>query len=171
MALYQVGMLCIKTRGRDAGRNCVIVDLIDRHHVLVTGPKKLTGVRRRKVNVKHLDPSGVLLKLEKGASDVHVEKALQTYEKAQVKQPEIKVEKVEPEIPKPEVPVKEELPKPKPAAKEKKVKPKPTAKDKKLKPKPKAKEKKVKAKPTTKGKKPKPKAATKEKKPKTSKAK
>ena len=150
MALYKVGMLCVKTRGRDAGRNCVIVDLIDRHHVLVTGPKKVTGVRRRKVNVKHLDPSGVLIKLEKGASDGIVEKALQAFEKTQESKPEVELERVKIETPKPEVTDKAEKPKAKPVVKDKKPKAKPATKDKKPKSKPATKGKKTKDKPKSK---------------------
>ena len=40
--------------GRDKGRQCVIIDVIDKSYVLVTGPKELTGIKRRRANLKHL---------------------------------------------------------------------------------------------------------------------
>jgi LSU ribosomal protein L14E len=73
----EVGRLCYKVRGHEAGRKCVIVDIIDENMVLVTGPKQLTGVRRRRVNVKHIAPLDRAISISKGASDEEVLKALQ----------------------------------------------------------------------------------------------
>ena len=55
MSLYTIGSICIKLKGRDAQNRCVIVDTISKDRVLVTGPKKLTGVRRRPVSITHLE--------------------------------------------------------------------------------------------------------------------
>lgn len=77
MALISVGRICVKTKGRDAGRRCVVVSIIDDNFVLVTGPKKLTGVRRRKVNIKHLFPLPKYIRLPKDASDEVVLSALE----------------------------------------------------------------------------------------------
>jgi large subunit ribosomal protein L14e len=71
-----IGRICVKTRGRDSGRKCVIVSVLDDNHVLVTGPKNLTGVRRRKVNVLHLRPLDRVLKIRRNASDEVVLSAL-----------------------------------------------------------------------------------------------
>lgn len=76
MGLYNVGDICVKISGREAGRKCVIVDLIDKNYVLITGPKHITGVRRRRSNVDHLEPTGKNIQINKGASDADVEKAL-----------------------------------------------------------------------------------------------
>jgi len=73
----EVGRLCYKVRGHEAGRKCVIVDIIDENMVLVTGPKQLTGVRRRRVNIKHIAPLDRAISISKGASDEEVLKALQ----------------------------------------------------------------------------------------------
>jgi large subunit ribosomal protein L14e len=62
----------MKTQGRDAGRRCVIVDLIDKNFALVTGPKQVTGVRRRRVNVNHLVPLDEKIVIEKGATDEQI---------------------------------------------------------------------------------------------------
>ncbi|ESQ20987.1 MAG: Ribosomal protein L14E/L6E/L27E [uncultured Acidilobus sp. CIS] len=77
MPAIEVGRLCYKVRGHEAGRKCVIVDIIDENMVLVTGPKQLTGVRRRRVNVKHIAPLDRAISISKGASDEEVLKALQ----------------------------------------------------------------------------------------------
>jgi LSU ribosomal protein L14E len=70
--LVTLGRVCVKIRGRDAGRKCVIVNIIDKNYVVVTGPKSLTGVRRRKVNVDHLIFLPHVLKISKNASDSEV---------------------------------------------------------------------------------------------------
>ena len=77
MPAIEVGRICIKTRGREAGRRCVIVDIIDRNFVLVTGPKDITGVRRRRVNMSHLKPTEEKIEISRGASDDEVRAALQ----------------------------------------------------------------------------------------------
>lgn len=75
--IFEVGRICVKTLGREAGRKCVVVDIIDDKYVLVTGPKSLTGVKRRRANVKHLEPLPQKLIIEKGASDEAVLAALE----------------------------------------------------------------------------------------------
>jgi len=74
----EVGKVCVKTSGREAGRCCVIIDIVDRSFVLVTGPKAMTGIKRRKVNVKHLEITDEKVKISRGASDDEVMKALET---------------------------------------------------------------------------------------------
>lgn len=48
MPAIEVGRICVKLFGREAGRKCVVVDIIDKNFVLITGPKKLTGIKRRR---------------------------------------------------------------------------------------------------------------------------
>jgi len=62
--------------GRETGRKCVVVDVVDKNFVLVTGPKSVTGVRRRRTNVDHLEPTAESVEVKKGAPDDEVEKAL-----------------------------------------------------------------------------------------------
>lgn len=62
--------------GRETGRKCVVVDVVDKNFVLVTGPKSVTGVRRRRTNVDHLEPTPESVEVKKGAPDDEVEKAL-----------------------------------------------------------------------------------------------
>jgi large subunit ribosomal protein L14e len=69
VSAIQVGRICVKRQGREAGQKCVIVDVIDESFVLITGPKAVSGVKRRRVNVKHLQPLDDRLQISKGASD------------------------------------------------------------------------------------------------------
>ncbi len=71
-----VGRICVKTAGRDAGAKGVIVAVNENGYVLVTGPKSLTGLRRRRVNIKHLIPTPKKIIIAEGASDEDVLKAL-----------------------------------------------------------------------------------------------
>lgn len=77
MSIIEVGRICVKTRGREAGKKCVIVDIIDENYVLVTGPKDVNGVKRRRVNILHIEPTDKKININKGASDEDVKRALQ----------------------------------------------------------------------------------------------
>ncbi len=70
--------MCVKTAGRDAGKRCVILDVVDKNYLLVTGPKEVTGIRRRRVNMNHLRPLEEKIAIEKGATDEQVAAALKT---------------------------------------------------------------------------------------------
>ena len=77
MPAIEVGRVCVKLRGREAGKKCIVVDIIDDKFVLVTGPKELTGVKRRRVNINHIEPTDMRIDIEKGASDDEVLKAIE----------------------------------------------------------------------------------------------
>lgn len=77
MPVIKVGSICVKLTGREAGRKCVVVDVIDENFVLVTGPKEITGVRRRRCNVKHLEYTPLSINIPRGASDEDIIKALE----------------------------------------------------------------------------------------------
>ncbi len=72
MSAIDVGRVCVKLVGREAGKRCVIVDVMDRNYVLVTGPKEVTGVKRRRVNVNHLRPLDEKIDIPRNASDEEV---------------------------------------------------------------------------------------------------
>lgn len=72
--VMKVGCVCTKLVGREAGEICAIVDVLDKTYVVVTGP----NVRRRKCNIKHLEPHAVNLQITKEASDEEVAKALKS---------------------------------------------------------------------------------------------
>ena len=62
MSLYEVGRLCVKLAGRDAGKRCVVVEQVDKQYVLVDG-----ATRRRKVNINHLEPLEEMLDVKSGS--------------------------------------------------------------------------------------------------------
>lgn len=76
MASIEVGRICVKLTGRETGKKCVVVDVLDKNFALITGPKTLTGIRRRRTNVDHLEPTQESVELKKSAADDDVEKAL-----------------------------------------------------------------------------------------------
>ena len=76
MASIEVGRICVKLTGRETGKKCVVVDVVDKNFAVITGPKSVTGIRRRRTNVDHLEPTPQNIELKKGATDEEVEKAL-----------------------------------------------------------------------------------------------
>lgn len=72
MSLFEVGRLCVKIAGRDAGRKCVVVENISEGYVVVDG-----DVRRKKVNVKHLEPLSEMVGVKDKASHEDVKKAFE----------------------------------------------------------------------------------------------
>jgi len=52
MPAIEVGRVCIKTAGREAGEKCVVVDIIDEKFVEVVG----LSVKNRRCNIQHLEP-------------------------------------------------------------------------------------------------------------------
>jgi large subunit ribosomal protein L14e len=77
MPAVEVGRVCVKVAGRESGRKCVIVDVMDKSFVLVTGPKKVTGVKRRRVNINHVAPTEDTVQIKRGASDEEVTQMLE----------------------------------------------------------------------------------------------
>jgi len=76
MPAIEIGRICVKVSGREAGRKCVIADIIDKNFVLITGPKKVTGVKRRRVNINHLEPLFERIDIKRGAADEDIIEAL-----------------------------------------------------------------------------------------------
>ena len=72
----EVGRICVKITGREAGRKCVIVDIIDENFAFITGPRKVTGVKRRRVNINHIEPTEAKIDIERGTTDEEVVQAL-----------------------------------------------------------------------------------------------
>lgn len=76
MAL-RAGSICVKTAGREAGKKCVVVDILDKNFVLITGPPILNGVKRRRANIKHLEATGEYIDIPRGADDELILKKLE----------------------------------------------------------------------------------------------
>ena len=70
--MIQIGRVCVKIAGRDAGKKCVIVDILDDNYVLIDGE-----TRRRKCNVFHLEPLNETADVKKNASHNEVTKVFE----------------------------------------------------------------------------------------------
>ena len=83
MPAVEVGRICVKQAGRENGKKCVVIDVMDKSFVLVTGPKKVTGVKRRRVNINHVTPLTEKIEVKRGASDDEVAQVLEAAGKLQ----------------------------------------------------------------------------------------
>jgi len=72
MSVYDIGRVCVKTMGREAGYYCVVCDIIDKNYVLIDGLK----VRRRRVNFNHIEPTEDMIDIKKGADHAAIESAI-----------------------------------------------------------------------------------------------
>jgi large subunit ribosomal protein L14e len=71
--VMDVGRVCVKNAGREAGKKCVIVEVVDKNFVVVAGP----GVKKRRCNITHLEPTVKrVVKIKKGASAKEIEAAV-----------------------------------------------------------------------------------------------
>jgi large subunit ribosomal protein L14e len=83
MPAIEVGRICVKQAGREIGKKCVVIDVMDKSFVLVTGPKKVTGIKRRRVNIVHVMPLQDKVDVKRGASDEEVTSVLESAGKLQ----------------------------------------------------------------------------------------
>jgi large subunit ribosomal protein L14e len=90
MPAIEVGRICLKQIGRENGKQCVIIDVMDKSFVLVTGPKKVSGIKRRRVNINHIMPLQDKVDVKRGASDEEVTQALEAAGKLPAKAPSVK---------------------------------------------------------------------------------
>jgi large subunit ribosomal protein L14e len=90
VAAIDVGRICVKLAGREAGRKCVIADVIDKNFVLITGPKEVSGVRRRRVNMNHIEPIDDKIEVDRGASDEEIIEVLSNSEKLELMKQTVK---------------------------------------------------------------------------------
>ncbi|MFN4133454.1 MAG: 50S ribosomal protein L14e [Candidatus Hadarchaeales archaeon] len=71
--MMEVGRVCVKIAGKEAGKYCVVVERLDDNFVVVSGP----GVKRRRCNIAHLEPTEKIVEISSGASDEEVKLALE----------------------------------------------------------------------------------------------
>ncbi len=69
--MIEVGRVCIKIAGRDAGKRCVVIKEIDKNYVLVDG-----FTRRKKVNIKHLLPLPKVVKVNEKTTKEEIQKLI-----------------------------------------------------------------------------------------------
>ena len=97
MTILEPGRVVMKIAGREAGRYCVVIESQNTSFVLVTGPKTITRIKRRKCNVLHLEPTEYKLDIGSGA-DLEIENAWKNsglIEKLNIKLPKFKETKEE----------------------------------------------------------------------------
>lgn len=76
MTAFEQGRVCFKLAGREGGAYCVVVGKAD-PFVMITGPKSVTKIKRRKCNPAHLEPTEHKLKISANADDAAVASAWQ----------------------------------------------------------------------------------------------
>ncbi|MBS7619425.1 50S ribosomal protein L14e [Candidatus Bathyarchaeota archaeon] len=81
MSAIEIGRVCVKTKGREAGKRCVVVDIIDKNFVIASGPKELTGIKRRRVNINHLEPTEEKINIKRNTTDEEIRELLEKEEK------------------------------------------------------------------------------------------
>ncbi|HII15313.1 MAG TPA: 50S ribosomal protein L14e [Nanoarchaeota archaeon] len=69
--MMDIGRVCMKIAGRDSGNVAIIVDKIDENFVVVNG-----NVRRKRCNIKHLEPTEKLVAIQQNASTEEVHAAM-----------------------------------------------------------------------------------------------
>ncbi len=52
------------------------MEVIDRNFVLITGPQKVTGVKRRRSNINHIEPTEKRVNIKRGNSDEEIMEVL-----------------------------------------------------------------------------------------------
>lgn len=70
--IMEPGRVCVKLAGREAGSKCVVVEAEDKNFVTVVGE----GMKKRRCNIKHLEPLEETIKIKKGATDEEIIKSL-----------------------------------------------------------------------------------------------
>jgi large subunit ribosomal protein L14e len=73
--------VCLVNFGPDAGKLCVIVDIVDQNKCLVEGPRSVTGVARSIVPFKRLALTDLVCKISRSAKAADVAKALTVHSK------------------------------------------------------------------------------------------
>ena len=73
--MIEIGRLCMKIAGRDAGRYCLIIEIIDKTYVLIDG-----ATRRKKCNISHLELLGKVAKVKAKAEHKRASEELEPEE-------------------------------------------------------------------------------------------
>ena len=65
MSAISIGRIVTKIMGREAGLKAVVTQIIDNVFVEISGPFELTGVKRRRVNISHIEPTKFSIEISK----------------------------------------------------------------------------------------------------------
>jgi large subunit ribosomal protein L14e len=71
--MLELGRIVLKIAGREAGKYAVIVEGVKDNFVLITGPKSITGIKRRKCNIDHIEPTEHKFDIDAKADDAFIE--------------------------------------------------------------------------------------------------
>jgi len=71
--MIEPGRIVLKIAGREAGKYAVIIENVNDNFVLITGPKSITGVKRRKCNIDHIEPTEHKFEIDSKADDATIE--------------------------------------------------------------------------------------------------
>lgn len=88
--MLETGRIVLKIAGREAGKYAVIIDSVKDNFVLITGPKSITGVKRRKCNIDHIEPTEHKFDIDAKVDDASIEnlwKSSDLIEKLDIKVP------------------------------------------------------------------------------------
>ncbi len=77
MPAIEIGRVCAKNAGKDAGKFCVVVEILKNGFVEITGPKKLNDIKRKRCNIMHLEATNESIAIKKNDTDAVVEKAIE----------------------------------------------------------------------------------------------
>jgi len=72
----QIGRVAIINYGEDAGKLCVVVNVLSLTRVLVDGPREVTGVSRQQIPIRRLTLTDFVVKVPLGARASTLAKAL-----------------------------------------------------------------------------------------------
>lgn len=86
--VFEIGRLCIKLAGRDANKRCIIIDNLENGYVLIDG-----STRRKKCNIKHLEPLDQKFKIKKNATKSEIIKIFKSELKINLKEKKSKTKK------------------------------------------------------------------------------
>lgn len=88
--VIELGRLCVKTAGRDAGKKCIVIDIVDKSFVVIDGE-----TRRKRCNILHLEPLSQKLEVKKGAAHEEVK---DVFKKLGIELKDKKPKEVKPEV-------------------------------------------------------------------------
>ena len=89
--MIEIGRICVKIAGRDAGLRCVVIDDLGKGIVLIDGQ-----TRRRKCNIRHLELLDQKIKIGKNATH---EEVAREFKKLKLEMTEKKAKKKKTEKP------------------------------------------------------------------------
>jgi len=71
--MLEPGRVVLKIAGREAGKYAVIIENVNDDFVLITGPKSITGIKRRKCNIDHIEPTEHKFEIDSKVDDSKIE--------------------------------------------------------------------------------------------------